>query len=343
MNSLSLNDLDRLTGELASFARSDVPLPEGLAQLEATLPHGKLKNLAGQTAEATRQGKPLSEALASANVGVPESFIALVHCGEISGDLDGVLDFAMKHGRRLKQHHSSTATILIYPILVIMVLFFIMWFTSALVIPRFRDIYDMLGAELPGPTQIIISVSNLMGGSFGALIAILAIGFGLYLLIAATTDRIPTRLLDLLPGVKQLIYLGDTAVMTEFLGHLLAHGVPLPDACRAASLVVNHADMRSSLEEMAKASELGGASADLLSPRVPATAAWLYRQGEERGTLADACAGIAHYCESRFDLLSRRTLYLMEPLLIFIIAMLCGFMVIALYLPLFNIPKIVGS
>lgn len=341
MSQLTEKEMDRLAGELASFARSGVPLPEGLAQLEASLPSGKLKNLAAHAATGTEQGRPLSDTLESGRVRVPASFAALVRCGEISGDMGGVLDYTLKHGRRLKQHRSSMATILIYPLLVLLVLIMIMLFAAVFVVPRFKDIYDQLGAELPGPTELLVQMSNFFAGA-GFLLVIALVIVSVYLLVAAVTERLPARVMELLPGMRNLLYLSDTAVMTEFVGHLLSRGVPLPEACRAASLVVYRPDMRQSLENMAAVAEQGGNSSEKMNSHVPATAAWLYRQGEVRGTLSESCAAIAGYCERRFDLLSRRTLYMMEPMFVLIIAIACGFALISLYLPLFNIPKIVG-
>ncbi len=342
MSTIDINELDRLTSELASFARSGVPLPEGLAQLHSSLPGGKLKSLSGELSAATAQGQPLSEALKNSSITVPASFAALVRCGEISGDLSGVLDFALKHGRRLKNHRASMMTILIYPLLVLVVMVVILAFTMMVIMPRFTDIYEQLGAQLPGPTQLLVDVSDMFSQGFGILVVLALLAVGGYLLIAAASERLPSRLMAFLPGVRSLVYLSDTSIMTEFVGHLLGRGVPLPEACRAASLVVYNEDMRRSLEKMAVASEQGGTSGDELNSGIPATAAWLYRQGEARGTLADSCAGIARYCENRFEIVSRRTLHLMEPMFILIISVFCGAMVIALYLPLFNIPKIMG-
>jgi type II secretory pathway component PulF len=341
MNELNLKDLDRLTSELSSFARSDVPMPEGLRQLCESIPAGRLKKLTGELAEATAQGQPLSGSLRSSSIAVPPSFAALVRCGEISGDMGGVLDFALENGRRLRRHRASMSTLFVYPMLVLLVLLVIISFATTFIVPKFQDIYDQLGAELPEPTQVAVNISSFfLGGGF-IVLPLLALVF-LYLLVAAFREKLPPWLLNWLPGVRNLVYLSDTAVMTEFIGHLLAHGVPLPEACRAAALVVSQNEMHDSLVQMAATAEQGGVSSHELNPRIPATAAWLYRQGEARGTLVETCRGIALYCESRFDLLSRRTLYLMEPLFILMISVLCGFFVISLYLPLFNIPKLLG-
>ena len=88
--------------------------------------------------------------------------------------------------------------------------------------------------------------------------------------------------------------------------------------------------------------EKGGASAEQLDPDMPATAAWLYRQGEARGTLAEACLGISSYCDNRFEIVSRRALYALEPLFIVLISVFIGFVTVSFYLPLFNIPKVLA-
>lgn len=342
MPNLNFNDMDRLTSELNSFARSNVPMPEGLKHLEKTMPPGKLKQLSGELAEATANGVPLSQALRDATVTVPPAFSAMVRCGEITGNMNEMLNFAMDNARRIRRHRASLTTLFVYPTIVLVVFLLIVMFLLYWVVPQFVMIYDQIGAELPAINQWIIQASKFLGGN-GVIILPLLILAAVFVTFMALRDSLPGALLNNVPGVGKLMHLSDTATMTEALAHLLTRGVPLPDACRAASLTVSQPDMRKSLERMADTAEKGGATADALDPDVPATAAWLYRQGEARGTLPEACKGISAYCEQRFDMVSRRALHAIEPLFVVIISLFCGFVTVAFYLPLFNLPKILGA
>lgn len=342
MTRLTHQELDRLTSDLGSFVRSGVPLPDGLRHLEQNLQRGPLKRVAAHLATELDRGVPLSAALESSPVAIPEEYTAVLKCAEISGDMGAVLDFAVDHSRRLQQHRSSVITALIYPVFILLTLITVGAFVLRYIVPKFVDIYNQLGAELPAPTQMLVALASFLAGPG----IILLIAAALLLIAIAVSDHLRRRVaafLTRMPGLRSLSALSDTAVFMKFIGRMTARGIPLPDSLRAASLAMWQPSTRASLCSMAGAAEGGHAVAPLLSPYVPATAAWLFEQAERRGDLPEACEGIADYCEDRFDRLSKHTTALLEPALILLVSLFIAVTVISLYLPLFNIGKIVGG
>jgi type II secretory pathway component PulF len=97
------------------------------------------------------------------------------------------------------------------------------------------------------------------------------------------------------------------------------------------------------LGSMAKAAAQGHKVGPLLAGRIPATAAWLFRQAEETGSLPEACTGIASYCEDRFDRVSKRSLTVLEIILLLCVSLVVGITIVSIYLPVFQIPKVVGG
>src|SRR5688572_12551288 len=104
MARLSVDELERLTAELASFARAGIPMPQGLRQLEQSLGRGRLRAVAGYLAQEAERGVPLSDALQRSPIGVAPEFASVLRCAEQSGDLRSVLDFAADHARRIQRH-----------------------------------------------------------------------------------------------------------------------------------------------------------------------------------------------------------------------------------------------
>jgi type II secretory pathway component PulF len=341
MPTLSVEELERLTADLASFARAGIPMPDGLRQLERSLSRGNLKTVAGFLAQESERGVPLSDALLRSPVPVAPEFASVMRCAEQSGDLRAVLDFAADHARRLQRHRAAISTALVYPLFVMLALALSTMFMLVFIVPKFKEIYDQLGAELPMPTQMIIEASNIFA-HFGWIVLLVLLMLAVLGIFSSQFRGRAYTFIGVLPGFRGLAALSDTALFMKFVGRMTARGIPLPDSLRAASTAVWLARTRDALRAMAGAAEGGHLVAPLLSGEVPATAAWLFQQAEQRGDLPAACEGIADYCEDRFDRISKRALAVMEPTLLLLVALTVAFLLISMYLPLFNIPRIVG-
>ncbi|MEQ8819708.1 MAG: type II secretion system F family protein [Sumerlaeia bacterium] len=341
MPALTLNELDRLTQELASLSRSDIPLPQGLRHLSQSLESGRLRTVAAESADELERGKSLADALAASSIQVPASYLALVRCAETTGDSRSLLEFAAEHSRRLRIHHAALATALLYPLLLTIGVMLLLTLLANTLVLEFFDIYAQLGAELPALTLLILNILRIFQGPGGIALALLLIGA---LVFVAATPHMRDRafqMMNWVPGARSLTQLSDAGLVMKFLSVALKYGAPLPMALEAAELAVAEGRTRRHLRQMSEAAERGQPTAPHLSPGTPATAAYLYEQGEQRGDLAAACGGIADYCEARFDRLSRRTAALFEPLMVLGIGVFMAIMLISLYLPLFSIPKVV--
>ncbi len=341
MSRLTHKEFDQFAHELGSLVRSGLPLPEALLSLSKQLPQGRLQQLAEETAQATERGVPLSEALGAGSVKMPSEFIALVQCGEINGDMNSILQYVTAHSRRVGKFRTSMVTTLTYTLLILLVSAAILVFVANFVIPNFERIFQDLGAELPILTQYIITIGFVLKGPFGVF-TLACIVVLIFLTVANTQfkESLLSRVAEM-PGFSKLAMSGDTSLYTRFLAEMLPKGVPLPVALRAAALAVSLRNTRKSLVAMSQAVESGQESFKYLAPQTPATAAFLYRQGEKNGRLGEACSVISEYCEERFERIGRQSIAILEPLMILIVALTLGIMVIALYLPLFSIPKLV--
>ncbi|MFH0794499.1 MAG: type II secretion system F family protein, partial [bacterium] len=227
MPALTFDELDRLTRELASFARAGISMPQGLRQLAASLRGGRLKRLSSELAEALEKGKALSEALQASPLAPPKEFIALVKCAEISGDLRSLLDFAVEHSRRVKRHRSALLTTTIYPILVVITFFGTLYFLCNAIIPKIEAIYAQLHATLPSLTQFLVRMAYAFQGVGGLVLVVVIIALIQGTLWWEPARETMYRLVGILPGFHSLVALSDTAVFMKFVGRMTARGVPL--------------------------------------------------------------------------------------------------------------------
>lgn len=342
MSRLTGTDLDRLARELASYARCGVPMPAGLRRLESALRPGPMRDTVAALSNDLERGTALSDALARAGTGVPRDFVAMVRCGEIAGDLSSILQFSLDQSRRIKRHRSALITAMVYPVFVLLTLVAVTWIVMTLIVPRMKDIFQQLGAQLPGPTQFVMDLAAWVNSPAGAFVILLLLAVPLLIVVnGRVRDRFAEHAVQL-PGMRGLVALSDTALYMNFVSRMVSRSVPLPEALRAASMAVWLKESRAALLRMSTAAEQGNPVSAHLSPDTPSTAAWLFARGEERGDLPAVCEGIAADCEERFDRLSKRAVAVLEPLLILLVALGVAYLLISLYLPLFSIPKIVG-
>jgi type IV pilus assembly protein PilC len=284
----------------------------------------------------------------------PEAFVDLVRAGERSGALADVLGCLLREALRLKRLSATVRGIVLYPVLSVWGALALLLAMEVLVLPRMIGIYTELGAEIPGLTQLMIDVSNLWvahGGLFLLLVAALVV-LQVRFLFRPDFGGAVWGLLSRVPPLSTYFRRMNSATFLGMAGGLLRYGVPLPDALGlAGSTLIGEEARRDArhAQEMA----LAGAT--------PEQASWFYlfvpdearellhsaqpgqpsTESGEGGAAqpAQAMEDLADYYERRLDKANWGALALLEPIPIILVALLLGMMVMALYLPLFNIGR----
>ena len=144
-------------------------MPEGLAHLSKSLASGKLKQLSGELATATGNGVPLSQALRDASVKVPPVFTAMIQCGETTGSMTQMLNYAMENARRIRNHRASLTTMFVYPTVVFIVFFLLLLFLLICIVPQF--IGDQRRGQWPAIDQCRPVLDNVYSAATVVLVA----------------------------------------------------------------------------------------------------------------------------------------------------------------------------
>lgn len=342
MAKLTFDEVLRFAQELGSITRSDIPLPEGLRELSRHMDSSRLQSYSRHIAEELDKGKSLPEAMRAAPLQMPPEFIAITEAIEITGEPRAILDFTVEQSRKMQRHRAAILTALIYPVTIMAAAIGIVYFIAFTMAGRFEEVFETLRVAMPGSMQFVVNILGFLMTPPGL---ILGIGIISALIVAVTIERIRDKFLGQavkLPGVTTLASLSDTAIFAKQLAHMLSRGVPLPLALKSSALTVTQQAAREALYEMSEAAEAGRPVAEHLHPGIPSTAAFLFRQGEERGDLAAACENISEYCSARFERQSARAIILLEPFLFFILGLIIMTIVFLGYIPLLQIPMAVG-
>lgn len=338
---IGLKELEQLHRDLLSFLQAGVPMPHAFRQLATQFPSRRLRQLSEEIAPLLEAGTPLSAALRKATVRVPEEFVTIIECSEVAGDLVSGIRYSMEHCQRIQRHRSALLTTAFYPALLLIASLCVIWVLCNTVVLRTKAMMDQLGYEYPLPMMIMHKLADLISG-LGGLMIVLAISA--LLLACFLTPLLRSRLyitMSRFGGMNTVAGLSDLSLLMHLLALQLGKGVPLPQALRAARFSALHPKTRAALVEMAHAAECGRPISPLLPRNFPATASYLIFRGEETGNLAAVCADVATYCEERFEILSRRYLATLEPLLILLSGVYVFAVVLVFYLPLFQIPRLV--
>jgi type IV pilus assembly protein PilC len=306
---------------------------------------GRLQTFTSTVADELSRGRQLSEALERYSPDIPDYYIALVRAGEKAGSLAEVLYHVIHETRRQIDHRRAVITSLAYPTMTLLFAAAIIVFVGVVVVPEFRAAYNELGAELPEPTgslfQLLENVGRhplYYGATVATIVAALA-AFGSGHVARGMRDAI---LLNM-PIVGRMVFNNAAITFMRCTGFLLERGVAMAEALRLTESVMQNVVARQFVAQVREGVERGEPFSDLLDayPYFPQSTRWILRLAEERGDLDQALLELADFHEVKQEHLREAFRGMLEPVLIILVGLLVGTLVVLLYMPLFEIPKLI--
>lgn len=331
-----------VTKQLASMLASGLPLDEALNIIAEQAESKKMGEILYDIKLNVESGASISQAMKKHKEVFSPMYINMVHAGEQTGNLDGVLkrlsDMMEKH-LALKRKIKGA---LIYPTVVTIVAVGVIALILTFVIPTFASMYASSGMQLPLPTQIVINVSMFMKHYFMyilicliALFILLRISYKKVYRVRKAIDRI----LLSLPIFGILAKKGSIANFTTILSSLSASGIDILDALEISAKTAGNVIIEETLVEVKdmvrKGDNLSYAMATV--GEFPDMVIQMVSVGEETGTLDDMMQKISKYYEDEVDDAVKNLTSMIEPLIIIVLGGIIGFLVVSMYLPIFKI------
>ncbi len=326
---------------LATLLKSSVVLTKALSIAASTTQHPKLANTLKQIKTDIEQGSSFYQAIAKHRE-FDKITLALIDAGEKSGQLDTMLERAAQHAQLQAIRRSQLAKALRYPALVMAVA----WIVSAIlllkIVPSFAVTFDGIDTPLPAITVWVLALSDWLRASFWWLIGMLVISalmFGwlykthpsLRLWCAAAMLRLPV--------IGAVIQAVGSARFAQTLALTFASGVPLAQSVLLAGKACDHPLFEQASQHIAAAittgSSLGAAMAKtrLFSPM----SVQMVTVGEEAGRLTQMLDEVATHHDKQVQQTTDALIGLLEPAIILVMGVLIGGLVLAMYLPIFNL------
>lgn len=339
-------DVAIFTRQLATMMRAGVPLVQSFEIVAEGLDNPTMRNVVLGIKSEVEAGNNFAGALKKYPEYFDELYCNLVHSGEQSGALEGMLDRVAQYKEKSELLKQKIKKAMKYPITVVLVAIIVTIILLLKVVPVFQDLFSSFGADLPAFTMMVIHMSKWMQAYWYMLL--LGIGGGVVAFVEAR-KRVPgfnnwiDRTMLKMPIIGDLTFKSTVARFCRTLSTTFSAGVPLIDAlvsCAGATgnIVYKEAVMKIR-DDVATGQQLQFAMRQ--TGVFPSMALQMVAIGEESGALDAMLDKVATYYENEVDNAVDGLTAMMEPLIMAVLGILVGGLVVAMYLPIFKLGSVV--
>ena len=342
---ISAKDVAIFTRQLATMLYSGIPLVQAFVIISQASENPRMKKLLDDIRHDVESGSTLSEALAKHPYYFDELFINLVEAGESAGVLDQVLDSIASYKERIESIKGKIKKAMFYPASVLAVAVGVTTLLLVVVIPQFEEMFQGFGADLPAFTRMVVDLSHFMQ-SQGWLLIIGAVALVVGLIQAKKRSKGFAHLLDRaslkIPIIGPVLEKSALSRFASTLSTTFAAGVPLVDALKtvagATGNVVYEEAVHKIREDVATGHplQLSMQQTGLFPPMMIQMTAI----GEEAGSLDAMLDKVAAFYEEEVNNTVDALSSLIEPIIIVLIGGLVGGLVVAMYLPIFQMAAV---
>ena len=328
--------------QFLALLRAGMPIPQSLELLAGNV---RNKALAGHIAAVrndVKVGVPVSDAFAKRGV-FPPIYVTSLLAGERSGALDAVLERYVNYQKLALAIRKKILVSLIYPAVLIVLVFTLVVFLVTYVVPEFAQLYETMDANLPLSTQILVAFGGAARDHAWALLAGLAAVAGA---VGWTLRRRPARaglqrLVLRTPVIGQLWVRYQVAQLSRLLSTLLTGGVPLVRALETAGESMGSGLLRGTLEKVRESVREGQtlAGSMLQTGIFPTLSIEMVRVGETTGALPQMLTSVAEFFDEEVQTKTAALLNLIEPAIMICMGIFVAFVLISLYLPIFSLAE----
>lgn len=331
--------------QFVTLIRAGLPILRGLDLLADRLADPKLRAHVQTVRDEVRNGAHLSEAFDNQGV-FPPIYVSSIIAGEKSGSLAEVLDRYIAYQKLSLSVRRKLVLSLIYPSLLLVLVFGLIVFLITFVVPNFAELYQSMQAQLPRITQILIAVGTAARSHILEILAVVTAAiFAFRLWSRRQTAQVRLDALKRrLPVLGEVWIEYQVAQFSRVLSTLLTGGIPLVQALETAAHSMGSRLLRTALEKAQKLVREGQTlSSALTAAQVfPGLAVNMVEVGESTGALPTMLSSVAELYDEDVNTRLTAALSLIEPLIMVFMGIFVAFVLVALYLPIFSLADTLG-
>ncbi len=340
-------DVVIFTRQFSTMIDAGLPLVQALDILASQASNKQFTSIINQIKGDVEGGSTYADALRKHPKAFTELYVNMVAAGEAGGILDTVLNrlaVYMEKSIALKRKVKGALT---YPIIVTLVAAAVVTIIMVKVVPTFSQMFSSLGGRLPAPTRIVIAMSHFLGGKGGLVILVLIVALVIGLSQFRRSKRgklITDGFLLKLPIFGILLLKVAVAKFTRTLGTLISSGVPILDGLDITAKTAGNKKIESAVGRVKNAVQEGKTLAEPLGEQkiFPHMVTQMISVGESAGALDSMLGKIADFYDDEVDAAVSNLTAMLEPLLMVFLGGTIGFIVIAMYLPIFKMGQLMG-
>ncbi len=342
-------DITNFARQFAAMISAGLPLIQCLTILMEQSENPSFKKILVTVTQGVESGNSLADSLAKHPKVFPELFVNMIAAGEIGGILDTILLRLASFLEKAAALNRKIKGAMMYPIVISVVSIVCIAALLIFVIPVFAKMFESSGAALPGPTQVVVSMSNFLKNPVRlfpiiGLIVVSFIAFSKYRATPQGRFNVD-KLLFRVPVMGDLAKKSAVAQFSRTLGTLLSSGVSILDALDITAKTADNMVVRRALQSMIGAISEGKTITEPMKATgvFPAMVIQMVAVGEESGGLDQMLNKIADFYDEEVNAAVETLTSVMEPLIIVVLAVIVGGTVIAMYMPMFAMISTVGG
>ena len=344
---ITQEDITVFTRQLATMMKAGLPLMQAFEIVARGHSNPSMTQMLMQVRADVEQGSALGKSFSKYPKYFDRFYCNLVSAGETGGVLEGLLDKLAVYKEKTQAIKKKVKTALTYPIAIMVVAVALIFVMMMFVLPAFGEVYSSMGAELPGLTQIVMSMSKFfVKYGWVMIVAIILAGFGLYKLhqkSPAFQKRVDSIMLRL-PIFGPIVRKATIARWSRTTATLFAAGVPLVEVLDSVAGAAGNILYEEATKDIqAKVTQGLSLTSSMQSTEMfPNMIIQMAAIGEESGSLDDMLNKAAEFYEEEVDNSVSQLSSLMEPVIMVVLGSTIGVLLVAMYLPLFNLGNVVG-
>jgi type IV pilus assembly protein PilC len=338
---IKIKDLAIASRQIATMIAAGLSLLRTLTIIAEQTENKRLAKAFASVRSDVETGSSFSDAIARRPEVFPPLMINLVRAGEIGGFLEGSLESIATNYEAEVKLTGKIKSAMTYPVVVLIIAIVAVAAMLIFIVPVFSAMFKQLGAQLPLPTEILVVFSQGMV-YIGPITIALIVAFAFWWSRNKTTERVrrvvdPIRLK--IPVFGELSKKVAIARLTRNLAMMMASGVPILRSLSIVGAVANNWVVEQALNKVAESVRQGKSIAEPLAkePIFPSMVTQMIAVGEDSGALEVMLHKVSEFYDQEVEAMTEQLTALIEPIMIAVIGVLVGGMIVALYMPIFDI------
>ncbi|MEZ8826588.1 type II secretion system F family protein [Vibrio amylolyticus] len=340
-------DITILTRQLATMLTTGVPIVQALKLVSDNNRKAEMKSILSKVSKGVEAGTPMSKALRTASVHFDSLYVDLVATGEQSGNLPEVFERLATYREKSEQLRAKVVKALIYPVMVVLVALSVSYLMLTVVIPEFESMFKGFGADLPWFTQQVLYLSHwVQEYSLTILLSIIGTYVGVRLIRKRSFKvRLSTSRLGLkLPIIGGVFSKAAIAKFSRTLATSFSAGIPILSSLKTTAKTSGNLYYQTAIDSVHRDTSAGMPMYIAMrnTNAFPEMVLQMVMIGEESGSLDDMLNKVATIYEFEVDNTVDNLGKILEPLIIVFLGVVIGGLVVAMYLPIFNLMSVLG-